>query len=182
MRQKDIAVVAIFSALVVGSDYALAPFVSFKLLDTIVFMVAFVYGFRQGAAVALISEFIWTVMSPWGAAGLMTPFLVLGELVFALAGWGASRVWHPDGKRAYPLGFFIGATLAICAFIWDFETNAATALLWFGTGLNLSNLFTVELAGFVFPIPLAREISDFALGVLLSPALLIVMSRLGRRP
>ena len=56
MRSSDVAVVAIFSSLVVGSDFALAQFVSFKLMDTVVFLVAFVYGFRQGAAVAIVSE------------------------------------------------------------------------------------------------------------------------------
>jgi hypothetical protein len=182
MRRSDIAVVAVFSALVVGSDFALASFVSFKLLDTIVFMVAFVYGFKQGAAVAVISETVWSVVSPWGAAALMTPFLVGGELLFALAGWSASRVWRLDGKAASPVAFFIGATLAICAFLWDFETNAASALILFGPGLNLSQLLSVELAGFVFPVPLAHELADFALGAILAPAALLVMPRLRRRP
>lgn len=182
MRHADVAVVAVFSALVVGTDYALAPFVGFKLLDTVVFMVAFVYGFRQGAAVAIVSEAVWSVVSPWGVAGVITPFLVGGELVFALAGWGASRIWRADGKVVSPLSLFIGATLAICAFVWDFETNAVTALLWFGPGLNLSQLLTVELAGFVFPVPMAHELADFALGTLLAPASLLVMPKLKRAP
>lgn len=171
---------AIFSALVVGTDYALAPFVSFKLLDTVVFLVAFVYGFKQGAAVALVSETVWSVVSPWGPAGIVSPFLIGGELVFALAGWGASKVWHADGRVLSPLALFIGATLSICAFIWDFEANAVTALVWFGPGLNLSQLFTVELAGFVFPVPMAHEMADFALGTLLAPASLLIMPRLRR--
>ena len=180
MRRSDLAVVAVFSALVVGTDFVLAPFVSFKLLDTVVFMVAFVYGFKQGAAVAVVSETIWSVVSPWGAAGVMTPFLVGGELVFALAGWGASRVWRSEGKAVTPVGFFIGAALAICAFVWDFETNAVTALIWFGPGLSIPQLFSVELAGFVFPLPLAHELADFALGTLLAPASLFIMSRMRR--
>lgn len=178
MRRTDIAIVAVFSALVVATDYALAPFAGFKLLDTVVFMVAFVYGFRQGAAVAIVSEAVWSIASPWGAAGIITPFLVGGELVFALAGWGASRVWRADGRAFSPVALFVGATLAICAFIWDFETNAVTALLWFGAGLNLSQLLTVELAGFVFPIPMAHELADFALGTTLAPASLLIMPRL----
>jgi uncharacterized membrane protein len=180
LRRSDVAVVAVFSALVVGTDFALAPFVSFKLLDVVVFMVAFVYGFRQGAAVALVSETVWSVVSPWGVAGVMTPFLVGGELVFALAGWGASRYWKAEGNGISPVGFFIGAALAICAFVWDFETNAVTALVWFGPGLSLSQFLSVELAGFVFPLPLAHELADFALGSLLAPASLFVMSRMKR--
>ena len=180
MRSSDVAVVAIFSSLVVGSDFALAQFVSFKLMDTVVFLVAFVYGFRQGAAVAIVSETVWSVVSPWGSAGAITPFLVGGELIFAVAGWGASRVWGADGRPLSPLGLFIGATLAVCAFVWDFETNAVTALYYFGPGLDLSELLSVELAGFVFPLPLVHELADFALGTVLAPALLLVMPKLRR--
>lgn len=169
-----------FSALVVGTDFALAPYVSFKLLDTVVFMVAFVYGFRQGAAVAVVSEAVWSVASPWGAAGVIAPFLIGGELLFAVAGWGAARVWHGDGKVLSPVALFIGATLAICAFLWDFETNAISALIWFGPGINLSQLLSIELAGFVFPVPMAHELADFALGTLLAPGSLLVMHRLRR--
>ena len=182
MRHQDIATVAVFSALVVGTDFVLAPFVSFKLLDAVVFMVSFVYGFRQGAAVAVVSEAVWSVVSPWGGAGAIAPFLIGGELVFALAGWGASRIWRADGKVLSPVALFIGATMAICAFIWDFETNAVTALIWFGPGVDLSQLLTVELAGFVFPIPMAHELADFALGTLLAPASLLVMPKLRRTP
>ncbi|MDE1857499.1 MAG: hypothetical protein KGI26_00315 [Thaumarchaeota archaeon] len=178
MRKTDVAIVAVFSALVIGTDFALAPFASFKLLDTVVFMVAFVYGFRQGAAVAVVSEAVWSVVSPWGAAGAITPFLVGGELLFALAGWGASRVWRTGGASPYPVAVFIGATLAICAFVWDFAANAMTALIWFGPGLSLAQLLTVELAGFVFPVPMAHELADFALGMFLAPASLLIMPRL----
>lgn len=180
MRQTDVALVAVFSALVVGTDFALAPFVSFKLLDTVVFMVAFVYGFKQGAAVAVVSEAVWSVVSPWGAAGVVTPFLIGGEILFAIAGWGASRIWQADGKTVSPVAFFIGATLAICAFLWDFETNAITALIYFGPGMSLPQLLGVEVAGFVFPIPMAHELADFALGTLLAPASLLAMPKLRR--
>lgn len=180
VRQVDVAVVAVFSALVVGSDFALAPFVGFKLLDTIVFLVSFVYGFRQGAAVAVVSETVWSVVSPWGVAGIITPFLVGGELVFALAGWAASRIWNTTGRTISPTAVFMGATLALCAFLWDAETNAATALIWFGPGLTATQLLITELQGFVFPVPLAHELADFALGTLLVPASLLLMAKARR--
>lgn len=181
MRHADIAVVAVFTALVVGSDFALTPFVNFKLLDTVVFLVAFVYGFRPGAAVAILSETVWSVVSPWGPAGIITPFLVAGELMFAVAGSGASRLWGSETKTFSPTAVFIGATLAVCAFLWDFETNAASALVWYGTSLTLPELSLTELAGFLFPVPMAHELGDFILGTLLVPATLLVMPRVRRR-
>ena len=180
MRNTELANVAVFSAAIVASDFALAPFVNFKLMDTIVFMVAFVFGFRQGAAVAVVSEAVWSVASPWGPAGAITPFLIGGELLFAAAGWGASRVWGQEKEAVSLTTVFIGATLAICAFAWDLETNAATALIANWPGLTLGEVFGYELAGFVFPIPLAHELGDFLLGVAVAPAALFLVPRLRR--
>lgn len=180
MRHPDIAVVAVFTALVVGSDFALTPFVNFKLLDTIVFLVAYAYGLRQGAAVAVLSETVWSVVSPWGPAGVITPFLVAGELLFAAAGWEASKVWRLERRAVSPTAIFIGATLAVCAFLWDFEVNAVTAVIWFGTNLTVTQLGITELAGFVFPVPMLHEVGDFLLGTLLVPATLLVMPRARR--
>jgi uncharacterized membrane protein len=183
MQTRDVAVVAVFSAAVVASDFALAPFVNFKLMDTVVFLVAFVFGFRQGAGVAVVSEAIWSVVSPWGPAGANAPFLIAGELLFAAAGWGASKVWNAEkGERLSLAAIFIGATLAICAFVWDFEMNAATALIANWPRLTLGEVFGYELSGFIFPFPLAHEIEDFLLGMVAAPAALLMLARLRRSP
>jgi hypothetical protein len=177
---REVALVAVFTAMVVGSDFALAPYANIKLMDVTVFLVAYVFGFRTGAAVAVLSETIWSVVSPWGFAGPVAPFLVGGELLFAAAGWGASRVWGADGKVLSPTALFIGATLAICAFAWDFETNAATALIATWPGTSLSQMVFYELQGFVFPTPLAHELWDFVLGALVAPAAILAMPRVKR--
>jgi len=180
MRTSDVAIVAVFSAAIVASDFALATFVNFKLMDTIVFLVAFVFGFRQGAAVAVVSEAVWSVVSPWGPAGAIAPFLIGGELLFAAAGWGASRVWGKDRRVLSTTSIFIGATLAICAFVWDFETNAASALIANWPGLTLGEVFGYELSGFVFPVPLAHELADFLLGMATAPAAMALLPRMKR--
>jgi hypothetical protein len=180
VRQTDVAVVAVFTALVVGSDFALAPFLNFKLMDVLVFLAAFVFGFRQGASVAILSEGIWSVVSPWGPAGVVTPFLIAGELMFAVGGWAAAKVWGGELKPVSPTSVFIGATLAICAFVWDFETNAATALIANWPGLTVGEVAGYELAGFVFPVPLAHEVADFLLGSLVAPTALLIIPKLRR--
>ena len=178
---RGLAVVAVFTALVVSTDFAMAPLWNVKLMDTVVFVVAFAFGFREGAAVAVLSESVWSFVSPVGAAGLMTPFLVGGEVLFAAAGWGASRVWALDGKRDRAAPVYIGAAMAVCAFLWDLETNAATALIWGGAGLSAATLAATEAAGFLFPFPLAHELADLAMGILIAPAAIVVIPRAMRR-
>ena len=170
------AVVAIFSALIVGSDFALAPFVNVKLLDAVVFVVAFVFGFRIGAGVAVISETVWSFVSPWGMAGVITPFLVGGELLFAIAGWWSSRVWGDRLKLSSPYVFFIGAVMLVCASLWDVETNAATALIASWPTLTLPILLSFEALG--IPFALVHEVADFLLGMLFAPAVILLMPKI----
>lgn len=182
---SDVAVVAAFSALIIGSDLALSgpEFSNIKLLDTLVFVSAYLFGFRVGAAVAVVSETAWSFVSPIGMAGAITPFLVTGELLFALAGWAASRAW---GKKIGVLSvnsIFIGASLAICAFLWDIETNAATALISYWPSLGVPQLLATMFNPLTLLFSIAHEGSDFAFGVLVAPAFITVIPRaLGRRP
>ncbi|MBI3859808.1 MAG: hypothetical protein HY296_06205 [Thaumarchaeota archaeon] len=179
MKSSGVALVAIFTALIVGSDFALAPFANVKLLDTIVFVAAFAFGFRMGAVVAVLSETIWSFVTPWGAGGAIIPFLVGGELLFAFAGYAASRVWRsPKNLPAFSAqNSFFGALLAICAFLWDFETNIATGLI---AGANsITALLAYEFFGIPFMIP--HELSDFVLGAALAPAIIAYFSRVYAR-
>jgi hypothetical protein len=179
VRTRSIATIAIFTAAVVGSDLALAQFPNVKLMDTLVFVASFAFGLGTGAAVAILSETVWSVISPWGAAGAIAPFLVLGELLFAVAGWAASKVWGEKLSALSPTSVFIGATMAICAFAWDLETNAATALLANWPQLTLQSLVVYELQGSFFAV--THEVADFVIGTVFVPAAVILIPRALRR-
>lgn len=177
-----VAVVAVFSALIVGSDLALSPLYNVKLLDTLVFVCAFVFGFRVGALVAIVSESAWSFVSPIGLAGPIAPFLVGGEILFALAGWAASRVW---GSRFQPGSYhpiFIGATMAICAFLWDLETNLVTALIQYWPSPTLGEYLLTAFGPMTIPFTLAHEVSDLAFGILLAPIFIVMIPRVFRGP
>ena len=177
-----VAVVAVFSALIVGSDFALSPFYNVKLLDTLVFVCAYVFGFRVWASVGVVSETAWSFVSPIGMAGVITPFLMGGELLFALAGWGASKAW---GRRLQPVSYypvFIGATMAVCAFLWDLETNLATALIEFWPSPTPGEYLVTAFGPLTIPFTLAHELSDLAFGVVLVPLFIVVIPRVFRGP
>lgn len=169
-RSESVAVVTVFTALVVGSDFALSPYPNVKLFDTLVFVAAFVYGFRVGAAVGVLSETIWGFVSPNGMAGIILPFLAGGELLFAFAGYAASRVWtNPMSNPLSVQNLFFGALMAVCAFAWDFETNLATGLLAGAT--TISSLLWYEAYG--IPFMFAHETSDLVFGTLAAPPLIL---------
>jgi hypothetical protein len=172
---RTISLVALLTSAIIATDYGLAPIPNVKLMDTLVFSSAYVFGFRIGAYVAIFSEFVWSVVSPVGVAGYITPFLVGGELLFAFAGFLASKIWgNPKDLKAFSVqNSFFGATLAICAFLWDVETNIATGLL---EGANtLTKLLVVEMYGIWFMLP--HELSDFVFGSVLAPIVIVYFFR-----
>jgi hypothetical protein len=176
MKTRDLALVAAFSALAVASDFALTDVPNVKLVDPIVFSVAFVFGLEMGMYVGVLSEVIWGTLSPYGFGGYIIPFLVAGEVLYALAGWAASRAWRSESSP--PLAarnLYMGAVLALCAFVWDLETQMGTALLSFWPSLTLQKLLATEAAG--LPFMLAHEVSDLATGAVLAPLIIFYASR-----
>jgi uncharacterized membrane protein len=176
---RRVALIPVLSALIVGSDFALAPYPDVKLLDIVVFLAAFLFGFRIGAVVAIVSEGAWSFVSPWGIAGLLMPFLIGGELLFAAAGWWASKVWS-DRSKVSQNSVFIAALMLICAFAWDFETNLATAFVMSWPTTTLPIVVAWQVSG--IPFALTHEVVDFCLGLLFAPAAILMIPRvLGRR-
>jgi hypothetical protein len=175
LKTRDLALVAGFSALAVASDFALADLPNVKLVDPIVFSVAFVFGLRMGVYVGVLSEVVWGVLSPYGFGGYIIPFLVAGEAVYALAGWGASRVWRGERTRLSARNLYLGAVLALCAFLWDLETNAGSALVAFWPALTIEKLLATEVVG--MPFMMAHEVSDLVTGAILAPLIIFYASQ-----
>jgi hypothetical protein len=172
---RIISIVALFSSLIIATDFALTPVLNVKLMDTLVFSSAYAFGFRVGAYIAVISELIWCFASPYGNAGYNIPFLVGGELIFAFAGYAASKIWGSpkDLTKFSEKNLFFGAILAICAFVWDFETNIGTALI--ASAHTFDALIAFEVAG--IPFMILHEVSDFALGAVLAPLVIVYFFR-----
>ncbi len=178
---RAIAVVAVFTALIVASDFVLSPLSNVKLLDTLVFVAAYLFGFRVGALVGVFSETIWSFLSPVGNAGPVAPFLIVGEVIFALAGWAASRAWRGELRLGSRDTLFVGAAMLICAFLWDLETNFATALFAFRDP-TLYQFFWTAFNPLTIPFIFAHEGSDFVFGVVLVPAFVASIPKVFRGP
>jgi len=179
MKTKDLALVAGFTALAIASDFALADIPNVKLVDPIVFSVAFVFGLETGVYVGVLSELIWGTISPYGFGGYIIPFLVAGEVLYALAGWAAARVWAGESSRLSARNLYFGAMLALCAFLWDIETNAGTAVLAFWPSLTVPRLLATEVVG--IPFMVSHEVSDLVTGAVLAPFIIFYASRLARQ-
>jgi hypothetical protein len=137
-------------------------------MDTLVFASTFVFGFRVGASIAVLSELIWSIVTPFGFFLPIVPFLVGGEVLFAVAGYFGAKIWKKE--RVSPVAaenLYFGAILAITAFIWDFETNIATGLI--AGAHTFFALLAFEFNPATLYFALAHEASAFIFGSALAP-------------
>jgi hypothetical protein len=173
---KSISIVAIFTSLIIASDYALAPIPNVKLVFTLAFASTYSLGLKIGTSIAVLSELIWGSISPYGFGGPIIPFLIAGNLVYVLAGWGASRVWGQDIAPVSSLNLVFGSIMAICAFLWDTITNFGTALIASWPHLTLTKFLYFEAFG--FPFMVFHELGDFVIGAALAPVIIVYFKRL----
>lgn len=68
---------------------------------------------------------------------------------------------------------FFGATLAVCAFLWDLETNLASGFLEGARTLVQYLPFLVARIPFAIP----HELSDFVFGATLAPTAILYLRR-----
>jgi hypothetical protein len=109
-------------------------------------------------------------------AGSIAPFLFLGEVVFAVAGSAAARLWSNESVLQSGKSFVFGGLLALCAFLWDLETNFGTALIAYWPSLTAAKIGVTILLG--VPFMLSHEVSDFLLGALFVPLIILIVPRL----
>ena len=176
-KSQSLAIITIFTALIVGSDFVMAGFANVKLLDSLVFLAAYLFGFRIGASVGIVSELVWAYATPWGSPGFIAPFLILGEVIYAVAGTFASRIWTGEPMFRSGVSVGIGGLLAVCAVLWDLETEFGTALIAFWPSVTLEKYVGTVLLG--LPFTLAHEVSDLVFGMFLLPMVLLIIPKFG---
>lgn len=166
---QRVSVTALFTALILATNYALINLPNVKPMDALVFVSSYIFGLGVGLSVALLTWLVYGFINPYGAAGYILPALMAGEALYALGGYIARRKWRPaevgSGRRALQLGS-LGLLLS---FAYDLETNIVTALL-----LG-SPLLPVLILG--VPFAVAHELSDFAFFAVLAPALVAAARR-----
>ncbi len=172
---RTVSIVALFTSLSIATNYALAGLPNVKLEDTLVFCSAYSFGLKIGLYVAIASELVWGIISPYGFGGIIIPFLVVGELLYALAGSFASKLWPEVTNGFHNESLFFGAIIAICAFVWDTETNIATGLIMMWPHVTFLGLIGFEIAGAIFMV--FHELGDFLIGSALAPIVILYFTR-----
>ncbi len=167
------------TALIVGSNFALADIPNLKLDGALVFLTTLVFGAYAGASVAALSELTWSQVSPWGASGgYLLPFLLSAELLYVVAGLLAKKLMGGSLEGSRQNGILLGGVLGIFTFAWDVWTNLGTAVL--STSMTPGAILFVEFNPLALAFNVTHELSNLILGSVFVPATLGLLPKVGK--
>ena len=171
---RKVVLIGLISALCVVTNYALLPLSNIKLMDTIVFVSGFLFGPTFGISVAVITWLIYGTLNPYGFSFPTLVSVVLGEMIYALAGYLVSR--RPDiflgGTWLSIQNIGSGVVGMFSTLLYDLFTNAVTGWLFYG-----SILIGLLYMNFPLPLGIIHEVSNFLFFSLLAPPIIYTVKR-----
>lgn len=170
------AMISLFTALAITTDYAMLPLANIKLMDTIVFVSALVFGLEVGVSVGALTWLVYGSVNPLGAAGgSLLIILIASETVYAFLGCAARKSFSFERAEIPTRSLFWGSLGLLGAFLYDLNTIITPTML---AGVP----FTVALATLLPAVPfmMAHEISDFIFFATVGPVLVSAILKVAR--
>jgi hypothetical protein len=176
-----IALIAVFTALSLGTNYAMIDIPNVKLMDALVFIAAFLFGLEVGLGSAISIWVIYGFINPYGQAGFtLLFFLVAGECFYALAGSLLSRtsVARDLIKNARPRGrmsLLFGLIGFLATFAYDVLTNFGSYVF------TTSSVYQAFIIGMITGVPFAilHEASNLVFFATVVPLAIAASKRAG---
>lgn len=174
---QKVAVVSLFSALAITTDYAMFPLANIKLMDTIVFVAGLVFGLDVGVSVGGLTWLVYGSINPLGPdSGPLLVLLMASETVYAFLGWLARKFFSFDELEVPARSLAWGCLGLIGAFAYDLNTIVTPVLL---SGASLTVALASLFPAFLFM--LAHEVSDFVFFATVGPVLVAAVLRVRLR-
>lgn len=168
------ALVAVFTAEALATNYLMIGLVNVKLMDALIFIAAFLFGWTIGVAVAISTWAVYGFVNPYGQDSLLLLFfLMLGESFYALGGAALRKTRIANQLLAekklssdLQIALVFGVAGLALTFAYDVLTNFADWVT------KTSSLYQAVLIGMVTgaPFALIHEGSNLLIFAIVSPA------------
>lgn len=129
-----VALIAVFTGVALGTNYAMIDIPNVKLMDALVFIAAFLFGLQVGLGTAVSIWIVYGFINPYGQADLPTyVFVTIGECFYALSGVllsraSAARDVVNNGVGRGGMSLLFGLVGFLATFAYDLLTNFGTWL------------------------------------------------------
>ncbi len=126
-----IALPAVFAAVAVGGNYALAGVPNVEVSSVMVFLSGFLFGLTTGALTGLISMTIYQVWNPWGPSIPPIGVAVIGctVLIGVVGGITGKNVQYTETTESK---WFLGSGIigVVLTLFYDLVTTFASGIAW----------------------------------------------------
>jgi len=176
-----VTLIAVFTAVSLGTNYAMIDIPNVKLMDAFIFIGAFLFGLEVGLGSAISIWLIYGFINPYGQADpVLLVFLMTGECFYAIAGTLLSRVSAArdllnNGRPYRRMGLLFGLVGFQATFAYDVLTN-------FGSWIfKTSSLYQALIIGLITGVPFAviHEASNLVFFATVVPLAIIASKRMG---
>ena len=173
---RKLVLLIVLSALCVGIQLTPRP-PNIEFTSLVVFLVGAVFGISFGATLGILVMLINGFFSPWGFAGFLLPFQILGVILFGVGGslYNRSKNGFFNTQSSVETAI-LGAFLTL---LYDVITNIGVALTYLFVGTPIFPAFvSVFISGALFS--LIHIISNAILfGLVFYPTIRILQNFLG---
>jgi len=180
----QVALVAVLTALSLGSYYSMASLPNVKLTDSVDFIATYVFGLEVGLSTTILTRTIYASFNPYGIAPItLIPILVVGDCFYPLSALLARRA-----RVAEKIVGFTGRSLTLgmlgffSALGFDVLTNFLGSLQLVSgpdptTLVERALVFGLVTMNFPLPLGLLHELSDFLFFSTVVPVAILVINR-----
>ncbi len=173
------ALIAVFTAISLGTNYAMIDVPNVKVMDALIFIAAFLFGLEVGVLSAVTTRLIYGLFNPYGQGGTILPFLCIGECFYAIAGVLLAKTTVAkdlNQNHSYTgMSLLFGLVGLQATFAFDVLTN-------FGTYVFTTNsIYQALVIGMITGAPLGilHEITNLAFFALVVPPAIAAVKRIG---
>ncbi|MBN1480426.1 ECF transporter S component [candidate division KSB1 bacterium] len=168
---KKIVLSALFVALAVAMGYLFLLIPNVEMISATVFIAGAVVGARWGLLVGFVSELIFSLFNPMGAAA--PPLLVAQLFCFMIIGFFGGLIGLPKQVKLWRFSLVCGLAGFFLTLLYDVLTTLSFAL--FIAGDDLRKLLTIFTAGAVFNA--THSLINTIIFTIIVPAILIGIQR-----
>ena len=129
MRVKHVALLAIMTSLCVGIQLTPRP-PNIEFTSLICFLTGFLFGPLFGVLIGALTMFINGFLSPWGFAGIIMPFQILGMTLIGFTGGVYSKSLGKNSSGRWILNLEVAFLAAFLTLAYDIITNVGYAVLF----------------------------------------------------
>lgn len=173
--------IAVFTAEALASNYAMTGLPNIKVMDALIFIAAFLFGWSVGIGIAVSTWAVYGFVNPYGQAGFpLIIFLIVGECFYAVGGAALRRTsiakqLLAEKRTSSDLGiiFIFGVAGLALTFAYDVLTNFATYMFL------ANSLYQAFLIGMITgaPFALTHELSNLIFFATVGPAAILAARR-----